>query len=85
MDLDRRVSFEEAKQFFAELNPPIRLYMEVSAKTGQGVNDVFEGAVNSLFHGASPVNDNEAIEETFKQKEKEKVKGKHHDDCIICW
>ena len=40
---EREVPADEARQHFASMNPPIP-YFEVSAKTGAGVNEVFEYA-----------------------------------------
>ena len=59
---ERKISTEEAREHFRSMDPPIP-YFEISAKTGKGVNKLFESAV-ALWLGIPlsslpSVNDNE--------------------------
>ena len=81
-DEDGEVGCEEAQQYFAAMNPPIH-YFEASAKTGQGVNELFEEVMKVWQDGPDsffPCNDNQAIE----QKQLRSKDKKPNDDCTIC-
>jgi len=45
---NRQVDSEEARQYYASLEPPIPCF-ETSAKTGEGVNELFYGSVKRLI------------------------------------
>ena len=73
----RTISTEDAEEHFSSMDPPIP-YFETSAKTGEGVTELFQGAMKiwidkQLSTGQTIINDNE------KEEEKDE-KGKK---CII--
>ena len=60
LESEREVSYSEAASKFAALSPPVQ-YFEVSAKTGQGVNAMFEETEKLWLRGPdeyNPSNDN---------------------------
>lgn len=77
----REVSTEEARAHFAAMRPPVR-YFETSAKTGEGVNELFEALAEVAVNGAlSSASENENDNERF-----EKGEGGSGGDgkCVIC-
>ena len=79
----REVSTEEAREHFGAEGVP---YFETSAKTGEGVNELFEAVVKLVIdeHFQSLVserNDNEAVER--EKGSRGEPRGKRDDKCII--
>ena len=73
--LDRReVSTEEARAHFETMNPPVP-YFETSAKTGEGVNELFD-AVTRMIIGRN----NENKEDPDVDEDQTSQNGQ----CIIC-
>ena len=75
----RDISTEEAREHFESMKPPVP-YFETSAKTGEGVNELFDSVVQMIVerHTEFMNNDNENTDEDegrTKQKD---------DKCIIC-
>ena len=62
IDSERVVSEKEAREHFASMKPPIP-YFETSAKTGEGVNKVFEEAIRMGLLKRSHCNENNYVEE----------------------
>ena len=81
----RTVSFEEAESYFARSSTPVR-YFEASAKTGEGVKELFEEAVKLWLKRGEQFcpNSNQLIEENRKSQGGRQTKSKGHDDCVIC-
>ena len=76
---DRKVTIEEAKNY-AEEND-FGGYFEVSAKTGEGINELFidvaKGALKKIIDKNNEENDEQNIRlSIFEQKEKDKKKNK---------
>lgn len=73
----RDVSKEEAHAHFETMNPPVP-YFETSAKTGEGVNELFDAVTRMIIErNAFTVNNNENIEESGMRTSK-------GEKCIIC-
>ena len=77
----REVSTEEACAHFEAMNPPVP-YFETSAKTGEGVNELFEAVTRMAIEGktfdaTAGMNNNENVDEDDK-------KGARGEKCIIC-
>ena len=75
----RQISTEEAREHFERMEPPVP-YFETSAKTGEGVDELFDSVVQMIVerHTELMNNDNENTDEDggrTKQKD---------DKCIIC-
>lgn len=75
----RQISTEEAREHFERMEPPVP-YFETSAKTGEGVDELFDSVVQMIVerHTEFMNNDNENTDEDegrTKQKD---------DKCIIC-
>jgi len=72
----RKISTEEARQHFETTNPPIP-YFETSALTGEGVTELFQGAVSlwleRLNNSQMNPNDNESNHG-----------GESKGKCIVC-
>ena len=65
---ERKITTEEARKHFELMDPPIP-YFELSAFTGQGVNELFEAAVGIWTHLVSDTsyeNENKAKETKIK-------------------
>ena len=74
----REISTKEARTHFeATYRPPIP-YFEVSAKTGEGVNEFFESIVKLAINKYDSYVGNNNQENTSKPQ------GKNHNGCIIC-
>ena len=80
------VSTEEARAHFEAMNPPVP-YFETSAKTGEGVNELFDAVLEML----SQKNSVKQLLEESKQKTletpTETVENENRgteDKCIIC-
>jgi len=73
----RGVSTEEARDYFTKMNPRV-LYFEVCAKTGEGINDLFERSVECWIHTRSSLAINENVKDDDDQK-----KECNEDKCII--
>ena len=81
----RQISTEEAREHFERMVPPVP-YFETSAKTGEGVDELFEAVVRLVIdeHFQSLVserNDNEAVER--EKGSRGEPRGKRDDKCII--
>ena len=85
----RRVKTEEASKFFSEFYPPVP-YFETSAKTGAGVNELFDSAVQLWLDSPASLtlnnNPQDAILNGNTQVvvSDDKRKKKAHDKCVIC-
>ena len=66
---ERRISEEDARNHFDAMDPPLP-YFESSAKTGEGVNELFDTVVRLWLGKPSRENDNECDAEAR--------------NCIIC-
>lgn len=86
LESSRRVSTEEARAHFETMSPPVP-YFETSAKTGEGVNELFDAVLEML----SQKNSVKQLLEESKQKSletpTETVENENRgteDKCIIC-
>ena len=78
----RRVSTEEARKFFERMDPPIP-YFETSAKTGEGVNELFESVARMVMcHMNENVEKEEDDKPKFTVTFEEEEKGESR--CVIC-
>ena len=79
---ERRISAEVARAHFETMNPPLP-YFETSAKTGEGVNELFDAVVRTLIQrNALTVN-----KDTNKNKTvKDAAENQTPEDgkCVIC-
>lgn len=75
---DRKVTFDEAMEYASQINAK---YVEVSAKTGYGINELFEQVATELLK----INEDNKVtqEETvdINQKDEEEDKGNKKSDC----
>lgn len=75
----RDISTEEAREHFESMEPPVP-YFETSAKTGEGVNELFDSVVRLVIERkAESMNNNNNNNENSDEDEDEK-----DDKCIIC-
>ena len=73
--VDKRViSTEEARALFEEMNPPVP-YFETSAKTGEGVNELFD-AVTRMLIGQN--NENKEVPDVGENQTPQ------DGGCIVC-
>lgn len=72
----REVSAEEARAHFETVHPSVP-YFETSAKTGEGVNELFEAVTRMIIEGNMFDMDNENVDEGDR-----KTGG--GEKCIIC-
>lgn len=77
----RQISTEEARAHFEKMGVP---YFETSAKTGEGVNELFEALVRLVIEGHFPtlvddVNNNNRI-----AADEDEPRDKKEDKCTIC-
>lgn len=80
----REVSEEEARAHFEAMNPSLR-YFEVSAKTGEGVAELFEAVVDMVVDGACVrCNENTETEKSESRAAPGTKGGPGGEKCIIC-
>ena len=72
----REISTEEARQHFESMEPSVP-YFETSAKTGEGVNELFEGTLRFWLEKCDYFNRNENDMNEIDEKQQE-------EKCIIC-
>ena len=72
----RIISTEQARDHFETMNPSVP-YFETSAKTGEGVNELFEAVTRMIIEGNMFDMDNENVDEGDR-----KTGG--GEKCIIC-
>ena len=79
----REISTKEAREHFEVMNKPPIPYFEVSAKTGEGVNEFFESIVKLAIENYDRFvgTDNQVI---YRQQNRCKPQEKNHNDCLIC-
>ena len=76
----RKVSTEDARAHFETMNPPVP-YFETSAKTGEGVNELFESVTRMIIERNCGLMLNDNDNEAKKDGEGEITKD---EKCIIC-
>ena len=75
----RDISTEGAREHVESMEPPVP-YFETSAKTGEGVNELFDSVVRLVIERkAESMNNNNNNNENSDEGEDEK-----DDKCIIC-
>ena len=77
----RQVSNEEAQAYFAAMDPPLP-YFEISAKTGEGVNELFESVAKMLLEKRAT--DLQLNENSCDDKDVEDSVQKKNGKCIVC-
>ena len=74
---ERRISTEEARAHFETMNPPLP-YFETSAKTGEGVNGLFDAVVRMVIERITKRNVDAVNNENMNKNKEE------DGQCIIC-
>ena len=84
---EREVTREEAREHFASMNPPVA-YFETSAKTGEGVDEFFEGSIriwiDTRYSSVSATNDNCGKDNKHKPRQQKPKQRNYGYGCIIC-
>ena len=74
---ERKIKTEEAKEYFSSLDPPVP-YFETSAKTGEGVNELFDSIIRLWLNSSASLPMNNNPEEVSSEEVNKK------DKCVIC-